>query len=113
MAKTNTTKRYTDEQKAEIFAFIEKYNEENGRGGQTAAIKKFKVTALTIYNWRKGSSKRGKAAVKQAKKKFRNPSKLIERLHIVTKEIEKAETALSKLQAEAKVLRKEIRLAID
>ncbi len=42
-------KRYTDQEKAEILAFVEA----QGRGGQTAAVKKFGVSALTISTWRK------------------------------------------------------------
>jgi transposase-like protein len=44
-------KRYSDAEKAEILAFIES----RGRGGQSAAAKKFNVTPLTISNWRKKS----------------------------------------------------------
>lgn len=113
MATKKTAKRYSEPERAEILDFIEKFNQENGRGGQTAAIKKFKVTALTIGNWNKRNGKKGKSAVKAVKKKFRNPAKLIDRLHEVTKEIDKAEASLKKLTAEAKELRKEIRVAID
>ena len=44
-------KRYTDAQKKEILDFIEA----KGRGGQTIAVKKFKVTAATIGSWKKKS----------------------------------------------------------
>jgi hypothetical protein len=116
MATINTAKRYTEEEKKEILDFIDKFNQENGRGGQTAAIKKYKATAISIGNWRRGSAKKANVAVKAAKvakKKFRNPTKLIERLHEVTKEIDKAESILKKLNTEANELRKEIRSAID
>jgi hypothetical protein len=119
MATKKTAKRYTEEEKAEILNFIDTFNKENGRGGQTAAIEKYKTSAISIGNWRKGSGKKAKAAgkagkaTKAAKKKFRNPAKLIDRLHEVTKEIDKAETLLKKLTSEAKELRKEIRSAID
>ena len=119
MSTERTAKRYSQEDKKEILDFIEKYNQENGRGGQTAAIKKYKATAISIGNWRKGSVKKSETAgkavklAKTAKKKFRNPSKLIDRLHEVSKEIDRAETLLKKLTSEAKELRKEIRSAID
>ena len=52
MAKAKSkakAKRYTDEKKKEILDFIEA----QGRGGQTKAVKKYKVTAATIAAWKK------------------------------------------------------------
>ena len=112
MPAKKTAKRYTEEQKTDILAFIEKFNAENGRGGQTAAVKKYGVTPLTLAAWSKKSAKKPKKAGKSAKK-FRNPAKLIDRLKVVSSEIAKAEKSLEKLQAEAKELRKEIRAAIE
>jgi transposase len=51
------------EKKAEILSYIEKYNSQNGRGGQSAAAEKFKVSRVAINNWLKQKSK-GKKAVK-------------------------------------------------
>ena len=42
-------KRYTDQEKAQILAFMDA----QGRGGQSAAAKKYGVSPLTIANWRK------------------------------------------------------------
>ena len=55
--------RYDQKKKDEVVAFIKDYNEKNGRGGQSAAAKKFGITAITISNWLK------KAGLKPAKKK--------------------------------------------
>jgi transposase-like protein len=112
MPAKRTVKRYTEEEKSEIFAFIEKFNAENGRGGQTAAVKKFKVTPMTLSAWNKKSGKTS-AKSKKAAKKMRNPSKLWDRLNTVKAEIAKLEKSLSKLNAESKELRKEIRSCID
>jgi transposase-like protein len=109
MPTKRTVKRYTQEEKSEILAFVEKFNAENGRGGQTAAVKKFKVTPMTLSAWNKKSGKKAKKAVN----KKRNPSKLWDRLTTVKSEIAKAEKSLAKLNAEAKELRKEIRSCID
>jgi transposase-like protein len=57
--------RYTPEQKKEIVDFVQQYNEANGRGGQSAAVSKFKVTPITIGAWLKAagvSKKKGKPA---------------------------------------------------
>ena len=112
MPAKKVTKRYTEEQKNEILSFIDKFNADQGRGGQTAAIKKFGVTAVTLSNWNKKTGKKASKGAKTAKK-TRNPSKLWDRLNTVKAEIAKAEKALSKLNREAKELRKEIRAAID
>ena len=47
--------RYTDAQKKEVVDFVSQYNSKNGRGGQSAASNKFKVTPLTISAWIKAS----------------------------------------------------------
>jgi DNA invertase Pin-like site-specific DNA recombinase len=56
--------RYTDAQKQEVVDFVAQYNSANGRGGQSAASSKFKVTPLTISTWIKNL---GKPAAKPAK----------------------------------------------
>ena len=56
--------RYTDAQKKEVVDFVAQYNTANGRGGQSAAAAKYKVTPLTISAWIKalGGGKAKKAA---------------------------------------------------
>jgi hypothetical protein len=51
--KVNSAKgrRYTQAEKADILAFVDKVNAEKGRGGQSAASKKFKISPLTISSW--------------------------------------------------------------
>jgi hypothetical protein len=46
-------KFFSPDKKAEILAFVEKYNLENGRGGQVVAGKKFKVSRVTLIAWKK------------------------------------------------------------
>lgn len=64
--KKATTKgiRYTDAQKKEIVDFAVSYNAENGRGGQSKAADKFKVSQLTVASWLKasGAPSKSKAA---------------------------------------------------
>jgi transposase-like protein len=60
--------RYTDAQKKEIVAFVAKYNADNGRGGQSAASAKYKVTPLTISGWLKSAGVKAPKAKKAAKK---------------------------------------------
>jgi len=66
MAKAKSkakAKRYSDEKKKEILDFIDA----QGRGGQTKAVKKFKVTAATIGSWRKKASGGGSYSLTKSK----------------------------------------------
>jgi lipoprotein-anchoring transpeptidase ErfK/SrfK len=67
--KAPTGVRYSDAQKQEIVNFVSQYNSEKGRGGQSAAAKKYNVTPLTIAAWLKASGGKGKtkAPAKAAK----------------------------------------------
>lgn len=47
-ANNSRGKRYSDAEKAEILAFVDS----QGRGGQSAAAKKYGISALTISKWR-------------------------------------------------------------
>jgi len=90
-------KRYTEEQKKEILDFIE----EQGRGGQTKAVQKFKVTAATIASWKKKASGGSiPASTGGGSKELR----VLQDLASILKEIEDTEAHLEKLQkAYAKV----------
>jgi transposase-like protein len=50
-AAASKGKRYTEQEKTEILAFVEA----QGRGGASAAAKKFNVSPLTISSWRKAA----------------------------------------------------------
>lgn len=47
--------RYSAAQKQEVVDFVKQHNSAKGRGGQSAAAKKFKVTPLTIAAWLKSA----------------------------------------------------------
>ena len=101
-------KRYSASEKQDIVAFVEKYNSDNGRGGQSAASKKFGISQLTISSWLKSGSaaptgKRGKASGKGAGKGSIS-SKLNKLLSLGT-EIEKAEANLASLKAKFAALK--------
>jgi hypothetical protein len=56
-------KRFDTEKRAEILGYIEKYNASHkGRGGQSAAAKKFKVSRVAINNWLRSGVGAKKAA---------------------------------------------------
>lgn len=49
--KANTAKRYSDAEKQDIVSFVQEINEEKGRGGVTAAAKKYGASPLSISKW--------------------------------------------------------------
>ncbi len=51
--------RYTPEQKKAVTDFVVSYNEENGRGGSSTAVKKFGVSPLTVIAWLKAAGVTG------------------------------------------------------
>lgn len=54
-----TGKRYSNEEKAEIVQFVEAFNAQNGRGGQTAAVRKFGISQLSLAAWLKANGSGG------------------------------------------------------
>jgi len=63
--------RYEQSRKDEVVAFIEQYNAEHGRGGQSAASKKFGINPITIKSWleKAGVKTPGKRGKKKTGKK--------------------------------------------
>ena len=62
-------KRYSEQEKQKILSFVTSHNKENGRGGKTAAAKKFGVNINSIGNWQ--SSLAGTSAKARKPKKPR------------------------------------------
>ena len=98
MAKKKA-KRYTAEEKQEILDFITNY----GRGGQTAAVKKFKVTAASISIWRKKAD--GGAATNTRKSGGSKELKTVKELSKLLGEIAKTEDHLFDLRKRYKKAR--------
>ena len=67
--------RYDQKTKNEVVSFIKKYNKENGRGGQSAAVKKFSINPITIRSWmeKAGVALPGKKARKKKAPTSRKP----------------------------------------
>lgn len=67
--------RYTDEKKKEVVEFVKNYDQQNGRGGQSAARKKFEINPISIKKWcveqgytTPSSKKKGKKPTKRSTK---------------------------------------------
>jgi len=104
MSRNSKGKRYTDKEKALVLSFVEKTNAERGRGGITAASKKFDVTPLTISNWMKRTgvtSIRGRRASGDFAANLR-------RLADIHEAISKKESELIGLQREYAALKKKL-----
>lgn len=43
--------RYDQKKKDEVVAFVQQFNEEKGRGGQSAAVKKWELNPITVKSW--------------------------------------------------------------
>jgi Brinker DNA-binding domain len=121
--------RYDATKKQEVIDFVSDYNQKNGRGGQSAAARKFGITILTVSSWLKGSGKKvakapkapkapkaGKApkaakAPKEAKVSGGLTNKVKALLDLGDR-IRKSEVELQKLQSQYSSLSASIRSAI-
>lgn len=111
MSSKAKAKRYNPEQKAEILKFIEDFNTKNGRGGQTAAAKKFKVSQLSLSKWvnegpapAKGPGRPAKGAAASTK----DLDKKLATLKKLNDQVAKAEANLAALKEEFAALVKSI-----
>ncbi len=114
--KTTKGKRYSAEEKKDIVAFVQKYNAENGRGGQSAASKKYGISQLSVSSWLKASgdeapvtgARRGRkpGSVNKAKvAKGGSYSAKLGELSALANQIDKAESDLAKLKAKFQSLK--------
>lgn len=99
-------KRYTEKEKNDILAFVDKVNTEKKRGGQSEAAKKFGISQLTISNWLKNRNLGSPKAYKTSG----NSSKLgytatLQKLTSLAKTIDKAEAELARLKAQFNALK--------
>lgn len=58
-AKSSRSRHYSPAERAEVVAYVHKFNSEKGRGGQSAASRKFKVSKLTVTLWLKHAAQHG------------------------------------------------------
>ncbi|MFT4177279.1 MAG: hypothetical protein QM627_11560 [Luteolibacter sp.] len=101
-------RRYTQAEKKQVIEFVETYNSEHGRGGQSAAAAKFKISQLTIAGWLKAwgaplANRKGKSKLQGSQKTSFNTK--LNMLLTLSQEIEQAEKELNKLKAKFKALK--------
>jgi hypothetical protein len=98
-------KRYTSKEKAQVLAYVETVNSERGRGGITAAAKKFRVTPLTISNWIKAS---GISSAMTGRRSGANFAVTLRRLADLHDTITKKEKELAQLRRDYDALKKKL-----
>jgi len=94
-------RRYTTKEKAEIIAFVDKVNSEKGRGGQSAASKKYKISPLTISSWIRSGIGGGSVGVSSGAGSVAGPiGKKLSKLQALHDQIARAEKELGKLKSQ-------------
>ncbi|MDB6078272.1 MAG: hypothetical protein JWO82_2019 [Akkermansiaceae bacterium] len=95
-------RRYTAKEKADIIAFVDKVNSEKGRGGQSAASKKYKISPLTISSWIRSGAGNGSAPLSlRGVGSVAGPiGKKLSKLQDLHDQIARAEKELSKLKSQ-------------
>ena len=103
-SENKKARRYSPEERQKIVGFMERYNADNGRGGQKEAVKRFGVSALTLIQWaRKSAGEKAGAPTdggdgKPYVTKVRELSKLANR-------IERQEQEIATLKAKFSILK--------
>lgn len=107
-ATGNQGKRYSAEEKAEIFEFIVAYDGQNKRGGMKAASDKYGVSVVTLSNWKKAKGlkkRKPKAKVKRVANK--KTAKVATSVRVVGDTPEAILSRLQAIRAEVHSLEKE------
>ncbi len=111
--------RYSPEKKQEVVDFVVKYNQENGRGGQSAAAKEYELSPITVAQWlkkagvkgKKGASKKAAPAARKATRKggrrkaapaaaaSSDTSSVLQRLMEIQEQIEELQSEYESLKA--------------
>lgn len=98
-------RRYTAKEKAEILAYVDKVNAEKGRGGQSAASKKYKISPLTISSWNKSRGIPSIPASSGVAVASGPIGKRLAKLQALHDQIARAEKELAKLRAQFDALK--------
>jgi len=94
-------RRYTAKEKADIIAFVDKVNTDKGRGGQSAASKKYKISPLTISSWiRSGAGGGGTISTSSGNGVAGPIGKKLSKLQALHDQIARAEKDLAKLKSQ-------------
>lgn len=104
--KTAKGKRYSEAKKRQVVDFANEVNAERGRGGVSAAARKFGVTPLTISKWIKDGSGSGAPPVKQGRKPVGGD--ILQQLVALNAEIKSLEAELAGKTARFDMLKRQL-----
>ena len=104
-SKKSKGKRYSEQERAQVLAFVDKTNAMKGRGGIAAAAKKYGVTPLTISTWMKKVGAASSVAQRRANGNF---SENLRRLADLHEAIASKEAELAQLRREYIALKKKL-----
>jgi hypothetical protein len=92
-------RRYSTKEKADIIAFVDKVNADKGRGGQSAASKKYKISPLTISSWIRAGA--GSGIISTGVASVAGPiGKKLTKLQALHDQIARTEKELAKLKSQ-------------
>jgi transposase-like protein len=93
-------RRYTTKEKSEIIAYVDKVNADKGRGGQSAASKKYKISPLTISSWIRSGISGGATSTGTGAAVAGPIGKKLSKLQALHDQIARAEKELAKLKVQ-------------
>lgn len=98
--------RYGADVKKEVVKFVHDYNQQNGRGGQSAAARKFDITILTVSAWLRNATDKSPTTTPKGL------TKKVNALLDLSDQISKTESQLTKLKNQYASLSSSIRADI-
>lgn len=106
-------RKYTRAEREGILAFVLEYNQKHGRGGESAASRKFSVNPLTIRSWMKaGKGKASKSSAPGERKSRREGRKALggaPKTRLATlRRMERIQERIAELQSEFEQLKQVI-----
>lgn len=97
-------KQYSLREKAKILKFVDRYNEQYGRGGQMAAAAKYEVSRMSLFNWQNEGLADVKSSGSGSKVDGRERAQLLASLRKMDRKLAKTLALLASVQAELSAL---------
>jgi hypothetical protein len=98
-------RRYSTKEKADIIAYVDKVNADKGRGGQSAASKKYKISPLTISSWIRSGVSSGVSLSGGGASVAGPIGKKLSKLQALHDQIARSEKELAKLKTQFNALK--------
>lgn len=96
--------RYSAAKKREVIKFVNDFNKKNGRGGQAAASKKYKIGSLSIAKWLKNESSPAKPRVQKAAATSGSLKSILARMTEIRDQVDNLHAEMKELYSSASQL---------